>query len=473
MLKIIWDWVKKRVSSLWEKIGKDLLLSFLIGTFVLLSALALAVMFSESIEGCVSQLLGVNGAEGVSKKYEVLKALVIVTGGVILVIQAWIANRRAKAMEKQAKAQADSVEVQTEAVREQAKANQATERGRRQDRLKDAIDHLGDDSESVRLGSAHELFQLAQDTPDFRVTVLSILCAHTRQTTGEDKYRKKYSSKPSEEIQSLLTLLFVQDHEVFKGLHINLQGSWLNGVNLNGARLERAALVGVYLQRAQLENSHLQKANLTEARLTLANLRKADLRRANFRKAHLQGACLLDAHLQSACLHWVQMQGVELIGARLQGASLYQVQMQAADLCGARLQLAILGDVKLQASLLGNAQLQAASLQGVQLGGVESLSVRPVEERIRHRIGERGSLVGAVFQGGLSEQDMDSILENVSHEEQSVSRASLKLHIGKPESHQPPEGGNVYIEAYTAEEAEQWIAEYNEAMSEVPEESAN
>ena len=437
----------------------------LVGLLVVLVTLFSSVMFCETCTEWVGQRLGLH------TKNPILKFLGIGMGGVLLALQAMMSYRRAKALEDTAKAQAEAAKAQAKATEEQARANRNTEQGQRQERLKNAIEHLGHAADSVRLGGAYELFHLAEETKEWRQTILDILCAHIRQTTGESEYREKYKSKPSEEIQSLLTLLFVQDHEVFKGLHINLQGSWLNGVNLNGARLEHAVLVGAYLQRAQLENSYLQKANLTEARLTLANLRKADLRRANFRKAHLQGARLFDAQLQSACLHWVQMQGVELIGARMQGASLYQVQMQAADLCGARLQLAILGDVKLQASLLGNAQLQAASLQGVQLGGVESLNGRPVEERIRHRIGERGSLVGAVFQGGLSEQDMDSILENVSHEEQSVSRASLKLHIDKPESHQPPEGGNVYIEAYTAEEAEQWIAEYNEAMSEVPAES--
>ena len=84
----------------------------------------------------------------------------------------------------------------------------------------------------MRLGGAYELFHLAEDAEDtenLRQTVLDILCAHIRQTTGESKYREAHRSKPSEEIQSLLTLLFVQEHEVFKGYHIDLQGSWLNG----------------------------------------------------------------------------------------------------------------------------------------------------------------------------------------------------------------------------------------------------
>ena len=76
----------------------------------------------------------------------------------------------------------------------------------------------------MRLGGAYELFHLAQDTNELRQTVFDILCAHIRRTTGEEKYRETHKSKPSEEVQSLLTLLFVQEHEVFKGLPYQLAG---------------------------------------------------------------------------------------------------------------------------------------------------------------------------------------------------------------------------------------------------------
>ena len=46
-------------------------------------------------------------------------------------------------------------------------------------------------------------------------------------------------------------------------------------------------------------------------------------------------------------------------------------------------------------------------------------------------------------------------------------REKLKPHIGKPPSYELPENSHAITGAYTAEEAEQWIAEYNEAMSEV------
>ena len=66
-------------------------------------------------------------------------------GGILLALQAVIANKRAQAMEDAANAQAD-------AVKEQAKANQNTEQGQRQERFKNAIEHLGHPSDLGALG---------------------------------------------------------------------------------------------------------------------------------------------------------------------------------------------------------------------------------------------------------------------------------------------------------------------------------
>ena len=458
MLKIIWDWVKKRVSSLWEKIGKDLLLSFLIGTFVLLSALVLAVMSSESVEGCVSQLLGVQDTEGVSKKYGVLKALVIVMGGVVLVMQAWIANKRAKAMEN--------------AANEQAKANRNTEQGQRQERLKNAIEHLGHDNASVRLGGAYELFHLAEDTTDWRQTVLDILCSHIRRTTGEGEYRRKYESKPSEEIQSLLTLLFVQEHEVFKGLHINLQGSWLDMANLSGARLENAFMVGAWLEGVDLSKSSLQRADLSDTHLQMANLRKANLQGAELSWTRLQGARLGEAQLQGTNLVMAGLQRADLSLARLQGANLLRVKMQGADLSGARLQGANLYAAEMQGVSLCAAEMQGTVLYGTKMQGIISSGsdgfLPPFEELMKNRVGGGSDLNGIIFEGELSQEDLDSFTECLPDKKAKELREKLKPHIGKLAIRELPESSRAITGAYTAEEAEQWIAEYNEAISEVP-----
>ena len=229
----------------------DNAVGILVYLLVVLIVLFLAVMFWGEAEKCISELLGLK-----KKKFEVLKFLGIGMGGILLALQALASHKRAKAMEDAARAQAQATE-------QQAKANRTTEQGLRQERLKNAIEHLGSSSASVRLGGTYELFHLAKDTEKWRQTVLDILCAHIRGTTSGKEYREQYEARPSEEVQSLLTLLFVDEPDVFEGLHINLWGSWLHGAKLLGTQLQRADFAKARLRGATLSAAQLQGADLT------------------------------------------------------------------------------------------------------------------------------------------------------------------------------------------------------------------
>ena len=417
------------VKTIWNKIKEEPLLSFLIALLVLAFGAFVGVLLSECIAMYISKLLGLS-----FQKNETLKFLGISMGGILIALQALMSYKRAKAMEQTAEAQADAAKAQADAVSK-------TEQGQRQDRLKNAIEHLGHKSDSVRLGGAYELFHLAKDTlkedPKEKLsqTVLDILCAHIRRTTGENEYRKKHMSKPSEEIQSLLTLLFVQKHDVFKDCHINLQGSWLNGVNLEDARLKKAVLI-----RARLQKAILRKARLQEADLSLAHLQSAILS-----LAHLQSANLSLAHLQGAILNGISQQGAILKGTSQQGANLYGAQLQGAKLLGARLQGAYCQE--------------------------KHYPLLSFEKRINKGIGRNADLSKVIFAGGLSQEDVDSLVEGMSDEKANELRESLKPHIDQPESNQPPKYSSI-TGPYTEEDAEKWIAEYKEAMSEVPEDDS-
>ncbi|MDE0085554.1 MAG: pentapeptide repeat-containing protein, partial [Candidatus Poribacteria bacterium] len=288
---------QKSVMNFFSKMKENPLLIFQVILIVLLILLAIVFVVVMCFENPkrIFNLLGVSEKD--QPKYEVLKFLGIGMGGVLVALQALASHRRAKAMEDTAKTQVDAANAQANAAQAQARANEHTEQGLRQERLKNAIEHLGHDSDSVRMGGAYELFHLAEDNEDLRKTAFDILCAHIRQTTGEYEYQKMYGSKPSEEIQSLLALLFVQEHEVFKGLHINLRESYLNGANLREARLQRAVLTGAHLQGAYLMGAHLQEANLSKAHLRGTSLSGAKLQKAELSMAHLQGAYLMGTHL--------------------------------------------------------------------------------------------------------------------------------------------------------------------------------
>lgn len=440
----------------------------LIILLVVLFAAFVAVMFCKTAEGYIGQLLGLSGTEGI--KNQILTFLGLSMGGILLALQAVIANIRAKAMENAANAQ--------------AKANENAEKGQRQERLKNAIERLGHTSDSVRLGGAYELFHLAQDTEELHKhqSILDILCAHIRGTTSESKYREIYKSKPSEEIQSLLNLLFVQKHEVFKGLRIDLRGSWLNGVKLDRARLQKVVLTGAHLQKAQLSEAclqgvdfdvaQLQEADFGKAQLQGSSFFKAQLQKTNLRMAQLQGTNLGEACLREADLSRAQLLGANLYDARLQKAILMNTQLQGADLGFAHLQCALLTGAQLQGATLCNAEFHEVELRGTRLQGVSSQSdgSSSFETRIRDRIGEESDLAGIIFAGGLTEGCLDSLIEGLSDDSAAILRARLTPHIGEQRKHELPINSGTVTGSYTKKEAEEWIAEYKEAMSGVPEE---
>ena len=408
-------------QNLWKKINAQLSQSLLVDLLFCVGLVLVGLFMAVVFDGCSESMANLLGIEegGPSKKYKTLRFLGIGIGGVLVALQAVMSYRRAKAMEDAAQAQ--------------AKAVSKTEQGQRQERLKNAIEHLGNGKGSVRLGGAYELFHLAQDTRELRQTVLDILCAHIRQTTSEDEYREEHRVNPSEEVQSMLTLLFVQEHEVFKNCRTNLQGSWLNGASLAGARLARANLNGAYLRRTVLVG------------------------------AQLQGAVLVGAQLQGAALWDAQLQGAHLVTTRLQGAVLGYAQLQGAVLVGAQLQGAALRDAQLQGAALKDARLQGATS--------EYLSGKPFEERIRDRVGKESDLSGVIFAGGLSKEDVNSFVKGLPDEVAQELREPLTPHLGKPPSHEPP--AEAITGAYTAEDAERWIAEYKQATSEVPKAEAD
>ncbi len=444
------SWVKRVFC--WVFSPKGGLIIFL----VVLFAAFVAVMCCEDAEGYIGQLLGLSGTEGI--KNQILTFLGLSMGGILLALQAVIANRRAEAMENAANAQ--------------AKANENAEKGQRQERLKNAIEHLGHDSVSIRLGGAYELFHLAQDTEELRQTVLDILCSHIRRTTTENDYKDKHSSKPSEEIQSLLTLLFVQEHEVFKGLSINLQGSWLNGAKLKKARLEmavldearlwRADLSEAQLLRATLEFAYLQNARFAKAQMQKTDLSFADLQEADFSEAQLQGAIFYLTCLQNADFLRAYLQGSDFSSAKMQGAALTKAHMEGTDLSNAHLEGAYIAEV----------QFQAANLDGLNLRGATCREPQNLDQfggNIRSLSDKQSDLSGAIFAGGLTQDELDFLVADLSDNLARSLLEKLRPHVGKPVSHELPKDSGAIIGSYTEEEAKQWIAEYEQAMSEVTE----
>lgn len=178
-------------------VAKPAVLLCVLSTLLGVLFVAFAFAMSSEAPAWAFRLLGVAG-EGA--KLTVLEFFGIAMGGVVLAIQAVTAHRRADAMENTA--------------REQANAVLKTEQGQRQERLKNGIEHLGQESsQMMELGGAYELFHLAQDDKAFRKTVIDILSAYIRTNTKKPEYQAEGESEPRFGIQRLLRLLAEKERE--------------------------------------------------------------------------------------------------------------------------------------------------------------------------------------------------------------------------------------------------------------------
>ena len=277
------------------------------------------------------------------------------------------------------------------------------------------------------MGGAYELFYLVKDDQDLGDMAVEILCAHIRRLTSEEEYRKTYRSRPSEEVQSLLSLLFMQEHNVFDCYYINLRGAWLNGADFSRARLQDANLDAAQLQGAYLFEADLRGAILDNAQLQMALLPHANLHAASLDATNLQGASLDNTHLQ----------GATLVKAQLQEASLTET-----DLRGVRSQV-----------------LSSDSDKTVR----ELVDSSGFEEEIRSSIGKETDLSGAILVGGLTQEAIDSFLSNLPKVDSQELSGLLELHIGMTASHELPEDSCAIIGAYSKTDAAKWISEYEDA----------
>ena len=348
-------------------------------------------------------------------------------GAVPIALQAIASHRRSIAMETAASAQA-------QATNNQICANLQIEKGQRQDRLKHAIEHLGHPSTSVRLGGAYELLQLARDTPSLRETVLNILCAHIRQTTTTNDYITNHHSSPTTEIQSILRLVFAENHELFGCYKSDLQGSYLNRANLS-----KSTLINANLERVRFQQANLHQANLRGALLI-----NSDLGGAVVARADLSGAKILTSNLQRAILSQSLLRGATILGAK----------MQLVDLRGAQLQGAQIKDVQLQ-----GAKLAGASFQGVHPMPEGNTSLRFVDI-VRRSVGNPSDLSELTLQGSLNDDDMASLTDGLSEDDASRIRKDFASQLRIPGDADVSGHVGLVTGKYTNEDAETWIAEY-------------
>lgn len=236
-----------------------------------------------------------------------------------------------------------------------------------------AVDHLGSEKISIRMGAVLALEALGKSTPRLLSQAIEILCAYLREANPVQIKNNNQDISgaliernrcPTDIELIVSTISRLKDCDTEDKISIDLSFSDLRMINipranLKGANFSGSNLMGAVLVKADLRGSTLICTNLSASVLDGAWLEKADLGSANFQRTSLQ-----NANLRGALMSLTKMEKAILRYSDLRRARLYEVDFNLADLSGANLT-----GSRIIRSEFGEANLTGANLIGVKITG--------------------------------------------------------------------------------------------------------
>ncbi|MEP1080139.1 pentapeptide repeat-containing protein [Leptolyngbya sp. PL-A3] len=180
------------------------------------------------------------------------------------------------------------------------------------DRFSKAVEQLGHDSTSVRIGGIYALLRVTQDSPRDHWTIMEILASFVRDKCGLGGEKLASNSvKYQKDVQSAISVLGHRDRTkdpIDGELYLNYNDlrevaffdSDHSNTYFHGSDLRKSNFSGTNLKNCEFRKSTLCETNLEQANLSNANLVEANLKEAKLQGCNLQGADLQDADLTGA-----------------------------------------------------------------------------------------------------------------------------------------------------------------------------
>lgn len=248
---------------------------------------------------------------------------------------------------------------------------QVSEQGQITERFTRAVDQLGSDDLTVRLGGVYALDRISGDSARDYGPVMEVLTAYVRQTVPRRDSAATPAASPGDgadgspvDVQAILTILGRRTEPWHGAGCLDLSGTDLRGADLTGANLTGMCLSGSDLTGAALARSDLRGTVLSSAVLLGADLGGANLEEASLAGAKLAGANLLDANVT----------GASLLSADATGALFQNAILGGTDFNGANLSGALFFGADLTGAILTDANLSGAFLSGADLRGARGLT---------------------------------------------------------------------------------------------------
>ncbi len=229
---------------------------------------------------------------------ERMKFAAYLVGGVFLIWQLRISNRRATALEKTAA---------------------SGEKGNITERFKNAIEHLADEMDSVQIGGIYTLYHVAKEAAEYKETVLKILLAHLR------KIMVRKENPDDQVVMAILDALFARRGE--KPLFESIDLSYVN--------LKKIGLRGPSLFPYNLSTiSGAMDLDLTGAWLLEVDLSGADMSHSVCEKTTFYFAVCVGTKFHYATFNGASFDGASCNGASCNGASFCGASFDDASFVG-------------------------------------------------------------------------------------------------------------------------------------------
>jgi hypothetical protein len=211
-----------------------------------------------------------------------------------------------------------------------------------------AVEQLGHDKSSIRMGAVLALEALGKSTPRLLSQTIEILCAYVREMrpactpVATDGVIEKTPSRPlPTDIQIILIVIIrLKKQDESKQIILDLskcdlQMAEFYGSNLRGANLNETNLFSAKIYGADLEKASLIDAEISEADLSSSNLKKANLSGVNLHNAKLFNVDLSGAYLDNAKMNGAYLINADLTKAHLVDCDLRQTKLRRVNLTDA------------------------------------------------------------------------------------------------------------------------------------------
>ena len=280
--------------------------------------------------------------------------------GTLFLATAYLTWRQVEATSRQVDAAQQGVRLAQEQLALAGRANVS-------ERFARAVDLLGAEQITARVGAVYALESIATDEPTYHRTVQELLASSAREHAPDElalATQRKAGASPAD-VRAMLRVLARQPMSVpdaachraalaQRSHHCKVCGDG----PYEGGGANRADLSGIVLERLDLASGCLDRTRLHGARLDHCDLRQAslvhgDLRGALVRKSDLEGACLAWADLTDTVfrrcnLRKLVLHNAELANARLEWCDLTWTRFRewdthALSLRGSKLDHAVLG----------------------------------------------------------------------------------------------------------------------------------